>query len=328
MPSQHPFSFRIYIPLLIAGSAAAFAACGNSPGIQTDSDSDSDSGADDISGDVSINDNDGGTDSGQGGAGGQSTTVKIERTLPSGFTRNVALPGEPQPYGGWKLAGPLKDVDQAGTACGNVLRVVARDMQNSHPDFGSGEGDDLDIVTDKLGSDRKPVYKDSDNVDSFEDWYNNVDGVNQPFVLDLWLEPVGKPETFVFDSGSFFPLDDVGYDETATADDGRKHRFLFTTELHTKFQYKGGETFTFRGDDDVFVYINGNLVVNLGGIHLPRTGSVNLDEKASEIGIEKGKVYSFDLFQAERKPTGSNFRIETTLDFTGCGEILPNDVVR
>jgi len=34
------------------------------------------------------------------------------------------------------------------------------------------------------------------------------------------------------------------------------------------------------------------------------------------------------LFQAERLPAGSHFRLETTLDFTDCGVILPDDIVK
>jgi fibro-slime domain-containing protein len=76
----------------------------------------------------------------------------------------------------------------------------------------------------------------------------------------------------------------------------------------------------------VYVYINGHLVVDLHGIHPALEGSVDLDEVAQSIGLEIGGIYSFDLFQAERQCCGSNFRIETTLDFTGCGEILESDI--
>ena len=80
-------------------------------------------------------------------------------------------------------------------------------------------------------------------------------------------------------------------------------------------------------DDDVFVFINGYLAVNLSGVHSAQEGSVMLDDQATAFDLALGGVYTFDLFQAERQPSGSNFRLETTLDFTGCGEILPVDVV-
>ena len=84
--------------------------------------------------------------------------------------------------------------------------------------------------------------------------------------------------------------------------------------------------FTFRGDDDVFVFVNNQLAVDLGGIHGPVSGSVDLDAQADELGLTEGEVYTLDLFQAERNPGGSNFRIDTSLDFKSCG-ILPVDVL-
>jgi fibro-slime domain-containing protein len=54
---------------------------------------------------------------------------------------------------------------------------------------------------------------------------------------------------------------------------------------------------------------------------------VVLDEVAADLGLQIGEVYPIDLFQAERQWCGSTFRIETTLDFSGCGIILPGDII-
>jgi len=77
----------------------------------------------------------------------------------------------------------------------------------------------------------------------------------------------------------------------------------------------------------VFVFVNGFLGVNLSGVHTAQEGSIDLDASATDFGLEIGKSYTFDLFQAERQPSGSNFRVETTLSFTGCGVILPPDII-
>lgn len=252
----------------------------------------------------------------QGGAMVGGTPVEILSALPDGFTKAKAdteLPDTSR--GGYKVLGPLADVAPPNGECANILRTIVRDFQGSHDDFENASDWSAYEVASPIGATRKPEKTSANGPLHFEEWYQNLPAVNQPFAVDLWLEPVGA--TFVFDSTAFLPLTDWGNKDT----------YSFTTELHTNFEYKGGEVFTFRGDDDVFVFVNGFLGVNLSGVHTAQEGSIDLDAKATEFGLEIGQSYTFDLFQAERQPNGSNFRLETTLSFTGCGVILPPDVI-
>ena len=93
--------------------------------------------------------------------------------------------------------------------------------------------------------------------------------------------------------------------------DDLKHNFNYTIRTHSRFVYKEGadQKFFFSGDDDVYVFINGNLLVDLGGQHSQLDGSFNLDTLAEDpkYGLINGKAVDFDFFYIERHSKESNF---------------------
>lgn len=204
--------------------------------------------------------------------------------------------------------------------CGSTLEAVVRDFQVSHPDFEAFLGDDLGIVQPDLGADGKPVYAGNPTTptttgkDNFDQWYRNVPGVNIAIPIQIELKPVGGG-VYTYDNSAFFPIDGQGF-----GDEGNVHNYHFTLEMHTEFEYKGGEVFTFTGDDDLFTYINKKLAINLGGVHGAESQTVDLDAMAGQLGIVKGNKYTLDFFFAERHTSESNFRIDTTI---GCFTPVP-----
>jgi fibro-slime domain-containing protein len=211
--------------------------------------------------------------------------------------------------------------------CDPQLVGVIRDFKlytnGGHPDFEHYSGDGLKgLVQFDLGADHKPVYAPSGPTVNttgkaeFDQWYRDVPGVNYniPLTIPLTADAQGIG---TYDSEEFFPIDNQGW-----GNEGFDHNFGFTYELHMVFQYSGGEVFSFTGDDDLWVFVNNRLAIDLGGLHPAQSDTLDVDAKAALLGIEKGKEYALDLFQAERHSTGSHFKVQSSLNFTNCDPII------
>jgi fibro-slime domain-containing protein len=153
--------------------------------------------------------------------------------------------------------------------------------------------------------------------ESFNQWFNDVPGVNLSTPLEIVLTRQDDG-SYVFDDkldpqyvhlGGFFPIEDQLFGNPGGSPD---RNFHFTFELHTTFVFDAHreQIFRFVGDDDVWVFVNNRMVIDLGGVHSAREQFVDL----ARLGLSHGGIYSLHFFFAERHRTQSNFRIHTNLN--------------
>lgn len=255
------------------------------------------------------------------------TTARATAATLTALAAAMLLPTAPANGDEIKLTGVIRD-----------FKIDHPDMQYEHKSFGVRKN----LVLPTLDVSGKPSL--NTNVDyargmiagpdSFRQWFRDVPGTNItiPYAITLTngQDAPGGVYRFVVERPDyFFPIDGQGWNDTNLDKYDRQRNFYFTFELQTTFTYTDPMTrdeplvFTFTGDDDVWVYINGHLTVDLGGVHAQAQASINLDQMAETIGLKAGEVYPLAFFFAERHTTESNFRMETTLQLV---EVKPTTV--
>ncbi len=231
--------------------------------------------------------------------------------------------------------------------CQYMLAMTVRDFSKDHPDFEyptlTGNYFIKGMVQPTLGVDDKPVRTTTASTppvtfDTFDTWWK-TDSTNAAPTMRSYEGcfdiPMSKTNDGSWEFDSYRDSPDHGFwpaegaldhfpgeavtscyvkpppDSTIWVTNGPKRNGNFCTESHATFTYAPGQDFAFRGDDDVWVFIDGKLVVDLGGVHTPGYDSIDLDK----LGLTAGKTYKWDFFQCNRQPCGSALRIKTSLYF-------------
>lgn len=182
---------------------------------------------------------------------------------------------------------------------------------------------------------------------SFEN-YAYYDKKTKNFILYKALGTPSNSDDYYFQRGNFLPFNDINsgrlsdnensYDKLGNRLEEEDHNYKaplylpegtinynFGLHMDAKFsQPRNGEvngqpmTYEFTGDDDLWIYIDGVLVLDMGGVHDARTGSINF--KTGEVKIDLVRddkndyPYSTTIRDMFREALGENFNES---DFSG-----------
>ena len=164
-----------------------------------------------------------------------------------------------------------------------------------------------------------------------------------PFTVNLTTSNAGtgNSRVYSYSSTAFYPVDGRGFGNYYLYS-GTAHNYNFAFAYHGVFTYQGDESFSFTGDDDLYVYVNDRIAMNLGGVHSAESGSFNITwptngcplasypnvacyTKAGGIssypcacllGLSaptNGNSYNIDIFYNERHTTASDLTFSTSL---------------
>ena len=183
-----------------------------------------------------------------------------------------------------------------------------------------------------------PCGQQLESATNFLTWFHDNPAYNRPVWLTAGGAPLtltfaragaSAPYTYQYNSDAFYPIDGLGF---GALQETGGHNYAFSSQIHLPFTYQGGEALSFVGDDDVWVFINNRLAVDIGGLHPPQSGAITLDAtRATALGLAVGGLYDLSLFHAERHTTGSTYHL-TLGGFvkakTKCSPICGDGVVQ
>ena len=185
------------------------------------------------------------------------------------------------------------------------------------------------IVAYNLGKDYLPVAVGGKMIpnrglSNMDRWVDSVDGKSKEYSGKIKLAyNADGGSSFSFASNDFYPLDDASFSASDSENkDGHNHLFTMNFAVPFTVMASGEEYYEVSADDDTFVFMGDELVLDMGGIHDATTGKVMINEQGevyaaideeemafSGIRVNNGDSEMIRIFHADRDVDGSVFKI-------------------
>jgi fibro-slime domain-containing protein len=144
---------------------------------------------------------------------------------------------------------------------------------------------------------------------TFRQWYRDVMGVNLSAPHSIALVR-GLDGVYEFSESEFHPIDGRLF-----GNEGAAHNYHFTYAVSARFTYEActDQFVELVGSDDIWLFIDGWLAIDLGGMLANQMQHIDLDR----LGLADGNEYSFRLFFAQRQSARSSLTLRTNVPFRG-----------